>query len=61
MSLPRAAVVLLTDPAEAPQAAIERAGADMVDLATLPLLMPAVWQFTAAQRSEIVSRLVGRS
>lgn len=60
-TLPPAAVVLLTDPAEAPQAAIERAGADMVDLTLLPLLCVPVWAFSTAQRSEIAARLVGRS
>jgi hypothetical protein len=61
VSLPRAAVVLLIDPAEAPQAAVARAGLAGADLTTLPLLCVPVWQFTAAQRSEIAARLVGRS
>jgi hypothetical protein len=55
-TLPRAAVVLLTDPTEAPDAAIARASLADLDLTAVPLLMPPVWAFSSAQRSEIAKR-----
>ena len=55
--LPPMAVVGLDDPLEPISGAVERAGADGVNVATFPVLAVPMWAFSAADRAIIAGRL----
>ncbi len=55
--LPPMAVVGLDDPQEPISGAVERAGADAVNVGTFPVVAVALWHFSAADRAIIAERL----
>lgn len=56
-ALPPCAIVGLDSPAEPILAAVERAGAGAIDLATFPLLCAPLWALSPAHRAEIAPKL----
>lgn len=56
-TLPACAIVGLDSSAEPILAAVERAGAGAVDLATFPLLCAPLWALSPAYRAEIAPGL----
>lgn len=55
-TLPPCAIVGLDSPAEPILAAVERAGAGAVDLATFPLLAAPLWALSPAHRAELAPK-----
>lgn len=50
-TLPRCAIVPLSDPQEPISAAVARAGADGLDVTTFPVLAAPMWAFSDADRN----------
>ena len=59
-TLPRCAIVPLTDPEEPISAAVERAGADGLDVTTFPVLCVQMWAFSVAHRAALRLPLLPR-